>query len=279
MWHLFEPVHDVTYFCAEPRTVAGVLGFRGFWMGYFAFRSAPLGRCDPAVVAATFFGFHESRVRRALPDAWSFADPADALAARRASAAAALRRICQSAGIAADEVVDVADDLWDVSQRCSDAGRPLGAANRALPKPEDPVERLWQAATTLREHRGDGHVAVLVARGLGPVQAHLLKARSEESDEATLRTARSWPDEDWAAAEAQLAAAGLLRDGQLTDAGRREHDEIERATDACAIEPWSGLSEAHLHRLRDRLGSLTRAVISSADLPAMNPVGLGSPTL
>ena len=75
----------MTYFCAEPRLAADALGFRGFWIAYFAFRSPPLGRCDPAVVTATFFGFHESRVRRALPDAWSIATPANAIAARQAS--------------------------------------------------------------------------------------------------------------------------------------------------------------------------------------------------
>ena len=96
----------------------------------------------------------------------------------------------------------IADDLWEVSQRCSEYGRPLGAANRALARPADPVERLWQAATTLREHRGDGHIAVLVARGISPVQAHLLKARSGESDEPTLQSARAWPEQEWAAGEA-----------------------------------------------------------------------------
>ena len=41
------------------------------------------------------------------------------------------------------------------------AGRPLFASNAALELPQDPVMRLWQLATTLREHRGDGHVCVL----------------------------------------------------------------------------------------------------------------------
>ena len=99
MWQLFEPIHDVIYFCAKPRSAGSALGFRGFWMAYFAFRSAPLGLCDPAVVAATFYGFHQSRVRRALPDAWSFAAPAGAIAARQTSAGAALRRIWRAAGI------------------------------------------------------------------------------------------------------------------------------------------------------------------------------------
>ena len=276
MWQLFEPVHDVTYFCAEPRSAGNALGFRGFWMAYFAFRSAPLGPCEPAVVAATFYGFHESRVRRALPAAWSFATAADAIAARQASAASALNRIRQEAGIADEEIAPVAQDLWDISQRCSDYGRPLGAANRALGRPADPVERLWQAATTLREHRGDGHIAVLVARVISPVEAHLLKSRSGESDEPSLQSGRGWPEQEWTAAEECLTRAGLLHEGRLTDRGRREHDEVERATDACALQPWVGLPEARLDRLRERLEPLTQAVHESGELPALNPVGLGT---
>ncbi|MGV1007231.1 MAG: SCO6745 family protein [Dermatophilaceae bacterium] len=276
LWQLFETVHDVTYFCAEPSAAGRELGYRGFWMAYFAFRAAPLGACEPAVVAATCFGFPDAQVRRALPDAWTYAGPADALAARRSSAAAALRRMWRSAGLPLDQVAQTADDLWEVSQRCSDHGRPLGAANRALPGPEDPVERLWQATTTLREHRGDGHVAVLVARGIAPLEAHLLKSRSGDSDEASLKRARGWPEEAWAGAEAQLTHRGLLRQGRLTTRGRKEHDEVERATDRCAVQPWAHLPDAHVEQLRERLTPLAEAVIANGEVPPLNPVGLGA---
>src|SRR5207302_10222374 len=58
---------------------------------------------------------------------------------------------------------------------------------------------LWQATTVLREHRGDGHNAVLIGRQISPVQAHLLKSGSGESVEETLRVGRVWPEEVWAA--------------------------------------------------------------------------------
>jgi hypothetical protein len=58
-------------------------------------------------------------------------------------------------------------------------GRALYAALRALPVPEEPVARLWHAATLLREHRGDGHIAALVTEGIGGTQAHVLHALSQ----------------------------------------------------------------------------------------------------
>ena len=48
MWTLFEPVHAVIYFSAEGRTAFEQAGLRGFWRGYFADRSAPLGEVRAA---------------------------------------------------------------------------------------------------------------------------------------------------------------------------------------------------------------------------------------
>ena len=42
---------------------------------------------------------------------------------------------------------------------------PMYAALRAIPIPDDVVARLFHAATLLREHRGDGHVAAIVGAG------------------------------------------------------------------------------------------------------------------
>jgi hypothetical protein len=161
MWTLFEPVHVVSYFSPEARAAFVDAGLRGFWRGYFAGRAAPLGRAGAAPVTASFFTFAPPMVARALPGVWDLITPEDALAVRSAGAVAALRRLLgELAGIgaAADLLVRAADGL-----DCS--GRVLAAANAALPVTGggEPLARLWQAATLLREHRGDGHFAALVA--------------------------------------------------------------------------------------------------------------------
>ena len=55
-------------------------------------------------------------------------------------------------------------------------GRPRYAALRTLPVPEEPVARLFRAASLLREHRGDGHISALMAQGIGGLEAHVLVA-------------------------------------------------------------------------------------------------------
>jgi hypothetical protein len=43
----FEPVHGVTYFAPEVREALDALGYKGYWMGYFAARSAGPGPRPP----------------------------------------------------------------------------------------------------------------------------------------------------------------------------------------------------------------------------------------
>ena len=91
LWARYEPLHDVVYFSPYAREAATALGLKGYWMGYFAFRAAPLGPVGPAAITAAFYGFAARRVERALPDAWRIATPEQALAARAEAAGRALR--------------------------------------------------------------------------------------------------------------------------------------------------------------------------------------------
>ena len=45
-----------------------------------------------------------------------------------------------------------------------------------IPIPSDVVARLFHAASLLREHRGDGHVAALMIEDVGGLEAHVLFA-------------------------------------------------------------------------------------------------------
>ena len=81
LWMLFEPLHDVTYFVPEGLAAFPAAGLRGFWRGYFAGRSAPLGPVAAEPVVALFYGFAPPMVARALPAVWELASPAQVLAA------------------------------------------------------------------------------------------------------------------------------------------------------------------------------------------------------
>ena len=108
-----------------------------------------------------FYNFSRDRIAKALPAAWEFASPADALRVREESAVAALRRY----GVTDDNAVRTAAEL--AAKATSSApldGRPLFAANLAQRWSDEPLAKLWRAVTLPREQRGDGHVAVLASR-------------------------------------------------------------------------------------------------------------------
>ncbi|MBO3751196.1 hypothetical protein J5X84_34415 [Streptosporangiaceae bacterium NEAU-GS5] len=269
-WAVLEPLHAVTYFMRECVAANKEVGLRGFWMGYFGSRGAPLGAVEPGVIEATFYGFHPARVRRAVPDAWGFAAPELILAARATAAAGALRRIAPDV----EQVAEAATPaLTRVVEAADGAGRPLFAANRDLEWPADPVEALWQASTSLREHRGDGHVALLVAEGLGGLQANVLACAVGNVSPQLMQDARGWSREEWAAAEAELADRGLLDDqGQATDAGRALRRGIEKRTDALAAPPYRVVEDPEA--LYQLLKPVALAVGQSGEMPFPNPIGL-----
>ncbi|GEL22312.1 hypothetical protein PSU4_12660 [Pseudonocardia sulfidoxydans NBRC 16205] len=275
MWTRFEPVHDVTYFAPEALAAADAIGMRGFWMGYVALRAAPLGAVGPAIATAAFHGFHPSRLERALPSAWDVADPTRALAARLEGVDAALRAVWGADVVESPQVTEAADLAWAAATAADTAGRVLAAANQALPRPDAPHLALWQATTTLREHRGDGHIAVLVARGISPLASHLIKVAADESDPTALQLGRRFTDDAWQAGLDDLRVAGVVdTDGRLTDTGRTLHDDVEAATDDAAEAPWQTLGPDATARLAELLTPLAAAVARSGMIPEPNPVGI-----
>jgi hypothetical protein len=269
MWTLFEPVHVVTYFTAEARDGFQDAGLRGFWRGYFAGRAAPLGPAGPAVVTASFYNFAPSMVARGLPAVWDLITPADALAARTAGAVAALRRLL---GERAADLAPLAEMLLRATDDLDCAGRVLAAANAALPVPAEPAARVWQAATLLREHRGDGHNAALLAADIDGCEALVLRAGSDLSREV-LQPARGWADEDWDRAAARRG--WLDEDGRVTPEGAAVRQAVEDATDQAAARPWARLGTAATDELAGLLGPVARAC--AAELPFPNPVGVPEP--
>jgi hypothetical protein len=268
----FEPVHAVTYFALEARTALDGLGFRGFWMGYFAARSAPFGVVPTAVVTATFYNFAPERVAKALPAAWDVASPTDALRARQKSAVAALRRY----GVTDDDAVAAAELTEKAARSAPLDGRPLFAANAALDWPDEPVARLWHAVTLLREQRGDGHVAVLSTLGVSGRECNLLHAAAGRVPKEMIMRGRDYDAEQWDHYRELLARRGLLDGhGALTDSGRDLKQHIEDTTDRLALSALDTLDDDEVERLFLALTPITRKVVAAGDVPAATPMGLG----
>src|SRR5579859_2717555 len=233
-WRAVEAYHAVIYFAPDAAARYEALGLTGP-AGYFASRSAALGVVPAEVVIATFYNFNPDLVRSAIPSAWQTTSPEAVLSARITAADATLRSVlgpavdspalARVASLARAAAAAVAGDI---------EGRPLYAAHAALPWPDAPHMVLWHAQTLLREYRGDGHIAALVAAGIGGIEALVTHAATGVVSAKSLMSTRAWPEDDWAAAVIRLRDRGWLTDDAkpaLTPEGQQVRDQIEDTTD------------------------------------------------
>ena len=263
MWTLYEPIHAITYFAAEARAEFEQAGLRGFGADTRRTSGAagaivPTPMSDCSVVCSV-------DGRACVARVWDLVSPAEALvvhsrALRPCSPAWSMPGKCR-----------LADLLAPIVAAHKPAGHALGAANLALPEPDDPHARLWQACTSLREHRGDGHVAALVA--VGATGADIVVLRCGMGwDRAVHQPARGWSDEDWLAATARLVRRELLdADGKATEAGRAVVAEAEEITNQAAASPWEVLAPGEVLEVARSLSMPAHACRELS--PEVTPIG------
>lgn len=256
-----ETLHVVGYFAPEPAQAYRELGLRGR-AGYFASRSAPMGPVPAEVTVATFYVFSPDLVHRSLPVPWSGADPATVLEARHRGVAAALHRVLGDPDV--QELLELARTACAALQP---GGRPLYAGHTTVPWPEDPLLALWHAASLVREHRGDGHVATLLLADLDPLES-IITAGLALGTTAFMKSTRGWTEEQWAAGEDRLRERGLLdADGALTPAGSALREQVEVQTDAASAIGWEALGETGCTRLLELARPLRTALVDSDVFP------------
>ncbi|MFE5890356.1 hypothetical protein [Streptomyces sp. NPDC056468] len=276
LWHLLEPLHAVLYYAPAVFEEAAALGYdtEERWPSYFPYRAAPLGAIGAERVTSAFYSFSPRMVVEHIDPAWKIASAEALLQARVRGIDRAYRAIL---GDRTDspELAEAAALARRAAEAADIAGRPLAAANAALEWPRAPHLQLWHAATILREHRGDGHIAALMVAGLDPVESLVsfaaIGAASVERFES-----RGWTPAQWTSARERLTARGLIdADGTATEAGRELRRTVEEHTDQLAAGPWQSLARDEIDRLVELLGEFWVAVLSSGLLPSETTLGIG----
>ncbi len=265
-----EPLHSMCYFAPETEEHLSGAGLKRGRMCYFAGRAAPMGAVGPGVVAATFYNFNPALVARHIPAAWALAAPSVLVEARFAAVDAALRRMLGADVVASPEVAEAAQ----LARRAADAvtveGRPLAAGHVDLAWPDAPHLVLWHALTILREHRGDGHIALLVAAGLDGLEALVSYTATGRGFVVPFALAsRGWSQEDWDAGVARLAERGVLDgSGAVTEQGMTLRKGIEDETNRLGAGPWLHLGADGTARLADIGGRLVATLLTAGCFPA-----------
>jgi hypothetical protein len=265
MFELVEPIGLLPYSAEEPNETMFALGFTNYWDTYFAGRAAPLGLVSAEVVDALFYNFAPGEVARHIPQVWSTTTPEAAIAARQLGCANALRRILGDR-LEDPAVARAAELLLKAATRPPLEGRPMYAALRALPVPDDVVGRLFHAAALLREHRGDGHIAALMAEGVGGLEAHVLFALDMDMPAEKFGRIHHLPAAQIAAVIDGMRDRALIgADGWLTQEGRAVKQRVDALTDDLAAKPYESLEPGELDELMATLEPLAALLLAAQD--------------
>ncbi|MET9803602.1 hypothetical protein [Streptomyces sp. NPDC006368] len=265
-----NPIHSSLYFSPDYAEELAGLGVEDSSAAYFAGRAAAMGAVGPGVVAATFYNFNHELIARHLPAVWDIASPEEVLAARLRAADATLRRLLGDATVTSEAMAEAAGLALRAAEGCTRHARPLYAAHADLPVPEEPHLAYWHAATLLREHRGDAHLAALLDAGLDPLEALVSHtATGKGMAPRWILATRGWRRADWDAAAGRLRERGLLDErGELTSAGSALRAEVEDRTDRLDAAPYEHLGAAGVERLTELGRGFLGAAVAAGAFPA-----------
>ncbi|MEV5355500.1 hypothetical protein [Streptomyces sp. NPDC052693] len=268
--NVLNSLHATHYFSPDLGRELAAVGVTDPRAVNFAVRSAAFGPVGAGAVAAAFYNYRYELVARHVPAVWETATPAQVLAARVRAVDATLRRLLGEEALASAEMAEAARLALRAAEACAREARPLYAAHADLPVPEEPHLRYWHAATLLREHRGDGHLAALVSAGLDGLEALVTHtATGKGMTPKWVFATRGWSREDWDAASQRLRERGLLDEsGELTGQGAALRDEIERVTDRLDRAPYEHLGAEGVARLTELGTAFARAAATAGAFPA-----------
>ncbi|MCX4585303.1 hypothetical protein [Streptomyces sp. NBC_01481] len=268
--HALNPMHSTLYFSPDFAAEYARLGIEDERAAYFAARAAAMGAVGPGAVAATFYNFNHELIAQHLPAVWDTASPEAVLDARLRIVDRTLRRLLGDEVIASKELAEAAELALRATEACTRHARPLYAAHADLPVPAEPHLAYWHAATLLREHRGDGHLAALLSAGLDPLEAMVSHtATGKGAAPRWILATRGWRRTDWEAAQDRLRERGLLdAEGELTEAGAELRAGLEDHTDRIDQAPYAHLGAEGVERLTELARGFLSLAVAAGAFPA-----------
>lgn len=243
--------------------------------GYFASRTAAMGPLPTEMVMATFYNFNPELVASAMDGVWNTTTAEKMQLARWRAVAEILDKTCRDT-LSDDETAEAIDITQQAVNGLRWDGRPLAAGNAAAMRlldnsdfANDDLIRLWQLVTIIREWRGDTHIGLLIAEPLTGVECTVI---THARQGGFTKASRSWSEEAWDTAVAELADRGWVVDeGTLTEKGLELRKRLEDRTNELSAPIWDGMDQATVNRLGDLLQPLVDHIAQHGYL---KPVGI-----
>ena len=255
-----EPVAAHAFWSTATRQAMAALGLDAT-SAYVRGRAAAVGAATAPVVISAFAWFEPGLIESAYHAGPADLTPADLNRTRSAATGASLRAVRPDA-----DPSWLADTLTAATAAGASLGRCLFSARRAQIPPSDPFERLWWASETLRDHRGDSHIAAVAVAGVGPVEMNILTELALGGQLGSYTATRGWSPAAIEDAARTLRRCGWLSGGDLTAEGRNVRTSIERDTDRLDAPIIAAIGD-DLPRVLAELETWGRACIDADTFP------------
>jgi hypothetical protein len=256
-----EPVAAHAFWSAGTRQAMADLGLTAT-PAYVRGRAATLGSPGAPVVISAFAWFEPGLIESAYHAGPAELAPEDINRARSAATGASLRAVRPDT-----DPSWLADTLTAAAAAAgASPGRCLFSARRAQVPPPDPFERLWWASETLRDYRGDSHIAAVTVAGAGRAEMNILTELALGGPLGRYTATRGWSPAAIEDAAQTLRGRGWLSGDSLTAAGTDVRMSIERDTDQLDAPVIAAIG-GDLPRVLAELETWGRACIDAAAFP------------
>ena len=241
------------------------LGVPGGMGHYIAYRGAPLAAAGTEAVVAAFYTIKRELIEFSLNNAAPHATWLQIHQARDRAIHVGIKRLAPNIEA---PIGTLATELWHAVDNLPVSGRVLFAAHKQWPRSEVPFVSAWNALNTLREWRGDTHFGLLIADGIGAVEAGLLHDAWMGYPKQWIPRSRGANDDEISQGLTNLGERGFVTDGVINQVGIEYRQHLERRTNEMCIPMWQEVGESTVRRLLEIIEPISEVFIKHIDATA-----------
>jgi len=237
-------------------------------LGYFGSRAAPLAPAGDEAVVAAFTTIKPPIIRAGLAAVRRATTFETVWDARNDAILESLHNYLNDDQLTG--ICSIERSLWRAADACPLGGRTFFGAHLRMPRPEEPLLSTWHAANLIREWRADTHMAILVAHGLGPVEASILHSAWMEYPHEWIGNSRGWNADETRDGFASLRAMGLADQSEdaVNERGIALRQQIEDRTDELGTAPWRAIGIEAVRSVSAALAPVAPILLARVDQTA-----------
>lgn len=220
-----EPIATQGWWSRSAANEMGALGLN-FFGAYVWGRAASLGTPSASTVVSAFGVFEPNFLSSIYLTTRDQVARDTILDARSSGASQAMSLVCST-----EEASAIVEPLRRSMESADGCARPLFSGLRELEMPQPPQGQLWRLAEMFREHRGDGHLAAVIAHGFTALEMNIITELWLGYGLGEYSATRGYSKDEIDNTMRLLQERGITDDKGLTAFGHNVRSQIEHDTD------------------------------------------------